>query len=207
MLDDTKLSYKRLNEANLGRIISRITEPILWIPLVLWLVMSKLRFAPGQTVNDFFVALFFFFIVPLGYALFVIFIKKTVDIDISDKNKRIKFASLPMSSFAIGVVISFFINKQLFIIALAAFVSILALVAITYHSKISYHSGLNALYFCIINYLYNWDFWWLFLILIPIGWGRLATKKHNIVQLVAGGLVSALSFFALTYIFNNFLGW
>jgi hypothetical protein len=201
MFDDSKLNYKRINGVNLGKIISRATEPIMWIPFVLWLVMDKLRFAPEQAYNDYFIALLFFYIFPLGYALYVIFITKTVDIDISDQDKRIRFALWPMFSVLIGVVISYFINKVLFIIALAAFISALVLVTITYHSKISYHSGLNALYFCIINYLYNWEFWWLFLILIPISWGRWALKKHSIVQLCAGVVASGATFFSVTYVF------
>ena len=205
MLEVVKQNYKQLNEASLGRIVSRATEPIIWIPLVLWLVIGKLHITTGKIISDYLITLFFFFIFPLGYALFVIFIKKSVDIDISDKDKRIKFASLPMASFAIGVVVSYFINQQLFIIALATFVSTLLLVAITYHSKISYHSGLNTLYFCIINYLYNWEFWWLFLILLPISWGRWALKKHSIVQLCAGVVASGATFFSVTYVFVRLL--
>lgn len=205
MLNESKPNHKRINEVNMGRIISRISEPIIWIPVVLWLVMGKMRFTPGQTLNDYFVTLFFFFVFPLSYALYVIFITKAVDIDISDKDKRIKFALWPMFSVAIGVIITYFINKELFIIAIAAFTSTLVLLAITYHSKISYHSGLNALYFCIINYLYEWDFWWLFLILIPISWGRWALKKHSIVQLCAGVVASGATFFSVTYVFMRLL--
>lgn len=201
MPNASKLTNKGLNEENMGRIISRLTEPIIWIPLVLWIVLEKLQSSLGKIVNYYFITLFFFFIVPFGYALFVIFIKKDLDIDISDKSKRIKFAVLPMLSFAIGVTITYFIDKQFFIITLAAFMSTMLLVVITHLFKISYHSGLNALYFYVVNYLYNWHFWWLFLLLIPISWGRWTMKKHTIMQLFAGVIVSTFTFFLITKIF------
>lgn len=201
----SKLISKRLNNKNLGRLISRVSEPLIWIPLVLWFVLKKLSYPTEQVINDYLILLTFFFLIPLAYSLFIIFIKKDVDIDISDKSKRIKFALLPMASFAIGVGSAYFINKQFCVITFAAFMSTLVLVLITRRSKISYHSGLNAMYFCSINYLYNWSFWWLFLFLIPIGWGRWTLKKHSVTQLIAGIVASTSTFLLTTGTFMRLL--
>ncbi len=184
-----------------AQIISRITEPLIWLPLMVWLVLSNVSLPVHQQVVWFPVLLLFVFVIPFGYFLYLVFIRKEFDIDVTRRSKRVDFTLKCMASFAVAVGITLFLNRELFIITGAVFLSTLSLILVTIYWKISFHGGLNTLIYSTVNYLYDWQFWWLFLILIPIGWARLAMDKHNLSQYAAGVLLSAAVFFTVTGLF------
>ncbi len=184
-----------------ARIISRATEPLIWLPLMIWLVLHNVNLPARQQVIYYPILLLFVFVIPFGYFVYLVFVKKEFDLDISQRKKRIGFTLKSMVSFAVAVAITFFLNRELFIITSAVFLSTLGLVLITLRWKISFHGGLNTLIFYTVNYLYNWRFWWLFLLLIPIGWSRLVMKKHNLDQFLAGTALCAAIFFLVTGLF------
>lgn len=177
----------------MAQVISRISEPIFWLPLMIWLVLGNMNIPRDKQVIYYPVLLIFVFVIPFTYFLYLVYIRKEFDFDITDRTKRIGFTLKSMASFAVAVALTYFMDKQLFILTMAVFFSTLSLVLVTLKWKISFHGGLNALIYCTVNYLYDWKFWWLFLLLIPIGWARLVMKKHDLSQLIAGiGLCTAI---------------
>ncbi len=182
----------------IARLISRVTEPLIWVPLMIWLVLRQVNLSAYERRVYYPVLLFFIFVIPFGYFIYLVSIKKVFDPDISERSNRVSLTLKSMVSFALAVFLTFFMARELFIITGAVFLSTLSLVLITTRWKISFHSGLNTLAFCTVNYLYNWRLWWLFLLLIPIGWARLALQKHNLAQLIAGMLISAAIFLIVT---------
>lgn len=182
----------------LAQIISRVSEPILWLPLIIWLVLSHMDIPVEKQIVYYPVLLFFVFIIPFAYFFYMVFVKKRFDIDITDRSKRVGFTLKSMASFTVAVILTYFIDRELFYITLAVFLSALGLVLITMRWKISFHGGLNALIFSTVNYLYSWEYWWLFLLLIPIGWSRLKLKKHNPAQLIAGITLCITVFWLVT---------
>ncbi len=184
-----------------ARIVSRATEPLIWLPLMIWLVLRNVNLPVYEQVIYYPILLLFVFIIPFSYFIYLVFVKKEFDMDISERSKRVGFTLKSMGSFAVAVAVTFFVNRELFVITIAVFLSTLSLVLITMHWKISFHGGLNTLIFYTVNYLYNWRFWWLFLLLIPIGWARLVMKKHNMVQFLAGTALCAAIFFLITELF------
>jgi len=184
-----------------AKIISRITEPLIWLPLMVWLVLRNVSLPVHKQVVYFPVLLLFVFVIPFGYFLYLVLIRKQFDVDITQRIKRVDFTLKCMVSFAVAVGITFFLNRELFIITGAVFLATLSLVLVTIYWKISFHGGLNTLIYSTVNYLYGWQFWWLFLILIPIGWARLTMNKHDFSQYAGGILLSAAVFFAVTGLF------
>lgn len=182
----------------MARVISRIAEPIFWLPLMIWLVLSNMNITPDKETIYYLVLLIFVFIIPFTYFLYLVYIRREFDFDISERTKRIGFTLKSMASFAVAVALTYFMDKQLFVLTAAVFVSVLALVLVTLKWKISFHGGLNALIYSTVNYLYDWNFWWLFLLLIPIGWARLVMKKHDLSQLIAGILLCTGIFTLIT---------
>lgn len=181
-----------------ANIISRIAEPLLWVPVMIWLVVTHVSI-PGSKQQIYFpVLLLFVFVIPFGYFLYLLFIKKEFDIDITDRRKRLGFTLKSMLSFGIALVFTYFMDKELFVITGAVFFATLGLILITTRWKISFHGGLNTLIFCTVNYFYHWRFWWLFLLLIPIGWARIIMQKHTLSQFVAGSVLCAVIFLSLT---------
>lgn len=174
-----------------AKIISRVCEPIIWAPLMIWLTMSKVPIPTEKKIFYYPILVFFVFVIPFGYFMYLVYVKKELDIDVTQREKRMGFTIKSMMSFAIAVLITYFVERKLFVIATAVFLSVLALIIITNWWKISFHGGLNTLIIITLNYLYNWRFWWVFLLLIPIGWARLMLKKHDLAQYFAGVLVCA----------------
>ncbi|WP_418792109.1 hypothetical protein [Phosphitispora sp. TUW77] len=182
-------------------VISRITEPLIWLPLIVWLVLRKVSLPADKKEAYFSVLLLFVFVIPFTYFLYLIFVKKEIDIDVTQRSKRIGFTLKSMVSFSVAVGITFFLSRELFIITGAVFLATLSLVLVTLYWKISFHGGLNTLIYSTVNYLYAWEYWWLFLFLIPIGWARLTMRKHDLSQFVGGVLLSAAIFFIIIGLF------
>lgn len=191
-------SLNKTSSIQAAKFISRAGEPIIWVPFVIWLTLENVHINPEQKLF-YFTALFFFaFLIPFIYFMYKVFLKKDFDIDITRREKRSGFILRSMISFSVAVGLSYFADRTLFIVSLAVLVSTLILVIITTRWKISFHGGLNTLLLMTVNYLYNWRFWWLFLLLIPIGWARLVLKKHDLGQFIAGTAVCATVFMLVT---------
>ena len=186
----------------LANIVSRLTEPLFWLPVMIWLVVSKVKIPADKQLIYYPVLLLFIFVIPCVYFLYLIFVKKEFDIDITERSKRLGFTLKSMISFGIGFILSYFMDKELFTITGAVFLSSLSLILVTTRWKISFHGGLNTLTFCTVNYFYHWRFWWMFLLLIPIGLARIIMKKHSPAQFVAGTVLCAVIFWSVTGFLN-----
>ncbi|MHB9093498.1 MAG: hypothetical protein ACYC21_02405 [Eubacteriales bacterium] len=195
-LAKTGISDNKKSKA--AEIVSRAAEPLVWLPLMIWLVLWHVNLPGEKRIVYYLVLLVFIFVIPFGYFMYLVFIKREFDLDVTQRNKRIGFTLKSMVSFAVAAVLTYFMNRELFVITSAVFISTLSLILITIRWKISFHGGLNTLIFCTVNYLYNWQFWWLFLLLIPIGWARLTMKKHTPAQFVAGVTLCAAIFWIVT---------
>lgn len=181
-----------------ANVISRLAEPLLWLPVMIWLVVSHVSIPPGKQMIFFPVLLLFVFVIPCGYFVYLLFIKKEFDIDITERSKRLGFTLKSMLSFGIALIFAYFMDRELFTITAAVFFATLSLIIITTRWKISFHGGLNTLTFCTVNYFYHWRFWWLLLLLIPIGWARIIMHKHTLAQFLAGSVLCAAIFLSVT---------
>ena len=201
MSSDNMFSHSRTLIA--AKIISRITEPLIWLPLMIWVVLHNVNLPYQKQITYYPVLLLFVFIIPFGYFLYLVFIRREFDLDVTERSKRVGFTLKAMASFAVAVGIAFFMSRELFVITAAVFFATLGLVLVTFHWKISFHGGLNTLIFSTVNYFYDWQFWWLFFLLVPIGWARLVMRKHDLSQYAAGVLLSGAIFFALTGLLHS----
>lgn len=182
----------------LANIVSRLTEPLFWLPVMIWLVVNNVRIPAGKQLIYYPVLLLFVFVIPCGYFLYLLLVKKEFDIDITERGKRLGYTLKSMISFGIGFILTYYMDQELFVITGAVFLSTLILIVVTARWKISFHGGLNTLVFCTVNYFYHWRFWWMFLLLIPIGMARLIMKKHSLAQFVAGTVVCGAIFLSVT---------
>jgi len=194
-----KPSTNRLKH-KIAEIISRLAEPLFWLPLMIWLVLRRAQLPMREQVINYLILLVFVFIVPFGYFSYLVFVKKEVDMDFTVRSKRVGLIVKSMLSFTAAPIITLFIDRLVFVITTAVYLSTLGLVLVTLKWKISFHAGLNTLIFYTVNYLYDWRYWWLFFLLIPISWARLEMKKHNPAQLIAGVVLPSIIFMIITSI-------
>lgn len=146
----------------------------------------------GQFLPWMITFLLFAIIIPGVYVLWLLESRQIRDIHISDKNARkIPFLITGASSI-IGAIILFVLNaaKPVTMIGVAYAVNVIGIAIITQFWKVSIHTALYSAIVTIVVILFGVQFWWLYLILIPLAWSRIYRKRHTIWQAVAGSLIA-----------------
>lgn len=150
--------------------------------------------------------LFFAVIVPGVYVLWLIETKKIRDIHINFiGDRKFPFLLAGLSS-AIGAILLFILGaaKPVATIGTIYAVNVIAIAFLTQVWKISVHTALYTSVVTIITILFGINFWWLYLILIPLMWSRVHRQRHTIWQTVAGSLLAFVLTSATFWIFGYF---
>lgn len=175
----------------LAQIISKIFGPEGALPLYLiGLLVLRGGLTQEQIIHLVPMLLFFDWLVPLISLVILIKLGKVSDLDVSKRTERPVILLIILASTAAATLFSFFWGNQLvfhlyFIQTILTFV----LTLISFFYKISLHTALNTFLFLVVNYLYNWKFAWVLVLLIPIAWARWELKKHTLPQLVLGMII------------------
>jgi hypothetical protein len=185
----SKQKYNRL----LARIISRVLDPILIIPLLLTLSAWN-AFHNGQRWR--FLTLLILLDAVLPGLVLVYFVEKHKIGSGWDIQKRAE--RLPIFVFVIfchlaGVLIAWFLGKYPLAQYLTSFwILALMFALITLKWKISVHVGvLSALAtFLILTRGFEWL--WMFALVAMVAWARITNKNHTWEQALAGGVLPAL---------------
>jgi hypothetical protein len=175
----------------LAKIISRIFEPTFEIPIIL-IVATSTAYLNGYRWRFLALLLFLDAILPGLYFLYLLKTKKAKDWDLSRRKDRLPLFKFATACHLAGVLVAFLINREpLAQILLAFWFLALIFTAITNYWKISLHSGVNSTLavFAILMYGPNTRAWLLLLLPIIVSWARIAYKKHDLLQVVAGALV------------------
>lgn len=175
----------------LAQIISKIFGPEGALPLYLigFLVLRG-GLTQEQIIHLVPMLLFFDWLTPLISLVILIKLGKVSDLDVSKRTERPVILLIILASTAAATLFSFFWGNQLvfhlyFLQTILTFV----LTLISFFYKISLHTALNTFLFLVVNYLYNWKFAWVLILLIPIAWARWQLKKHTLPQLVLGMII------------------
>lgn len=179
-------------------LISRLFDPFFETPLFLFFLIAKSGLPPQRQLILTAVILFEF-VLLFGYFLLARRRKEISDWDISDVRQRRRLYLLTsVCLLSLLVFFRIFGNPFLFNLGLILCFLTLAVTAITFFWKISVHAVANTTFILYLNFLFGWQYFWLFLILPPLLWARFVLKKHTPKQLLAGVLlptVVVLSFF------------
>lgn len=177
----------------LAKLISIILGPHVWIPLLFFILVLKTNLTPQQLKIIFPTVLIFQVIIPLLYLIFAPKLNWSEKWDMEKIKERKPFLLLfILLSLLTSTVICFYGNLLLLELNIILLSLILILSAITLFWKISLHTSINTAGAIVINYLYNWQLPWLYLVIPIIFWGRLKSKKHTINQLLAGFALTTL---------------
>lgn len=171
-------------------IISRVFDfPLLAIVLLIAALFNTgLSTTQIKTLATYLVVLDIVF--PI--ALFLVLLRKgkLSDIDITIRQERYWLFGLATITFLISTIMVYYLaNYQFFILNLTLFLVALTLFIITLRWKISGHLIMNCSAIFIINYLFDWRFLWLFLIIPLVAFARFYLRKHTIPQIVAGAIL------------------
>ncbi len=188
----------------ISSIISRIFDPILISPLILFFISW---ITPTSLSKNIFFLLLMLIIFVSSVVSFYILRKLDLikDRDITNREERPLFFSIVLLSIVVFLLYIFFFDKQqAFIFLLKVLSPFFAFYLISFFYKVSGHGFINSLFFMVL-FLFlikinKFNFLWLGLMLISIfaiGWARVKLKKHTLLQVIIGSLLPWISFFML----------
>lgn len=148
--------------------------------------------------------LLFSIIIPGIYILWQLEIGKIHDLHISDQNERKSPFLIAGISAIIGLIILIILGaaRPVIVVAVAYSINTMIVGLITQYWKISIHMALFSSVATVTLILYGTNYWWLFLILIPLAWSRVHRKRHTVSQAVAGAILAFVVTMAVFGVFG-----
>lgn len=167
--------------------------PHVWLPTLFIIIILNSGLNKTQLKIIFPVVLVLQVIIPLLYLILAPRLGWANEWDMKDKSERRPiFILIIFLTLISSAMIFFYGNQFLLQLNIIILTLVLVLFAITFFWKISLHLSMNTAGSIIINYLYNWKAWWLFIAIPLVFWARLKLKKHTVAQLYAGFIISAV---------------
>ena len=170
----------------LAKIISRIFDPVILIPLILVVVVW---FAYVNGYRWQFVALIFVIDAVCPGVAFLVQQSKSgfKDWDIHDRKARIPLFIATLFFHGLGVVVAFGLGQILVAqILLGLWMLAIVYAIVTVYWKVSVHAGVNATIATLLLLFGGWQFWWVWLIVVLVAWSRVVDKDHTVQQVLVG---------------------
>jgi len=168
--------------------ISAVLSPYVAAAIFITVVV----YSYAQDLNQFlpWMITFFLFaiIVPGFYILWQLETKNIQDIHMAKLSERkIPFLIAAVSS-VVGAIVLYYLGaaKPVFVISVVYAINTVFIAIITQFWKISVHTGMYASIATISLIVFGTNFWWLYLLLVPLSWARVFRRRHTIWQTVAG---------------------
>lgn len=176
----------------LAKIISRVFDPIIEIPLLLALSVWY-AFVNGLAWKFLIVLLFVDAVLPSAFFLYLLKKHEISNWDISKRAQRIPFYGFTMLAHLAGVGLAMLTGRMVETQILLVF-WILGMIffGITTVWKISVHAGVNSALATFMVYLGGVSWVWLYLILIPVGWSRVVLGHHKLDEYIVGAVLAAV---------------
>lgn len=99
------------------------------------------------------------------------------------------FGLLAICYFISTIVLLFWGNNLSFVLNLILFILTATIWLVTFKFKLSGHMAWNGAMIFVINFLFGWSYFWLFLLLAIIGFSRVYLKKHTFEEVLVGAIV------------------
>lgn len=139
------------------------------------------------------VLLFVDLVVPFVFFLTMLHHKQIMDWDIRERRQRLPLYIFTVLCHLGGVWLAHELGRLELAQLLFVFWAMgLIFAGVTVYWKISLHGGVNAFLITLINYFYDWKYWWLYLIVILVGWARVRGGHHTLYQYWVGVFVGVV---------------
>jgi hypothetical protein len=180
-------------DQKLANWLSILLGPHTWLPLLFLILIFKTNLSQQELKIILPTVLIFQVIIPLLYLILAPKLNWVEKWDMEKTEERKPFLFLLIIlSLLTSTIICFFGNLLLLKLNITLLSLILVLSIITLFWKVSLHVSINTASAIIINYLYNWELPWLYIIIPLTFWSRLKLKKHSLNQLLAGFALTTL---------------
>lgn len=142
-------------------------------------------------------------VIPFVYVLYAVRSKKVTSWDLPVKEERrivmLIFLLDSLITLLLGLSLGNELLRNILIIFLAQCVASLM---ITYYWKVSLHVLINTVGVIFVNFLFHWQYPWLYILIPLVMWARYILKQHDIYQLLGGFGVGASISLGLLHLFN-----
>lgn len=141
-------------------------------------------------------------LVPNLYILFLFKNNKINDLHVPNRGDRVKPLIITNISYLIGYFVLSIINAPLFLksIFIIYIITTIILTAITSLWKISFHTSWITFVVVTFYVLLGKEVLFLLLFIPLVGWARVAIKRHTVMQVIMGSVISGVtSLFIYTY--------
>lgn len=175
----------------LAFIISHLLDPTITFPFLLAIMIFKSGLSLAQ-IKILLPSLFVIdLVIPGAYFVFALRQHWVSDWEMSKREERLAPYGITLVCWLIGLILvhrwgnDFLLNLGLtfYLVALSGSV-------ITVFWKISVHTAATTSVALVLNFLFNWQFPWLYVVIPVVAWARWQRQKHTISQLMGGFLLS-----------------
>lgn len=186
----------------LAKIISYGLDPSLMWPLFIIIILLGTGLTEEQTQRVFMPLFILELLAPVALLGYFHRIGKISDWEMTDVKERRMYFTLVTVLHAISFICLYIWGNEL---AWQIRLIILAIeivgTAVTYFWKVSIHLAAYTFVITTLNVLFGWQWWPLFLLILPLMWARVVRKKHTVMQTVVG---AGLSFGLMASLLNVF---
>ncbi len=180
----------------LAKTVSQLFGPFSLLPLVLVIVpLFNVGLSHSQLIILGPILVVTHIISPIAVFIYFFVVGKVSDLDVTIRREREQLYTLASIGPWLGALAGFVWGAPLLaklLVLLAITVTLLTF--FTYVEKVSAHMAVNTAAYFIINILFDWRYWWLFLLLILIAWSRRYLHRHTVHQLILGTLIPVVVF-------------
>lgn len=175
-----------------ARLVSNILAPVtVSLPLVALVALYHARNVPLALLYAL-LTLFFLSIGPLIYIVIAVRLGKISDIDVSRRTERAGPFLFGISSVLVGWLVLILLQgpRNLQTVLIITAVSGIVMMVTTLWWKISIHASTMGGAATMLTAFYGAVMLPTFLLLILVSWSRVVLRRHTVLQVVAGSLVS-----------------
>lgn len=180
---------------HIARFISFIFGPIFW---VIFFLISSYYTGLLQTKNDILFIALITFIIPITLFIILLITKKISDLDITTRKERLPIL-ISINICMLGLL--YFLNMRHFVALLHMAKIVYTIVTIssviTLFYKISFHITFSYTFAVLINALFGFRLWYLYLIIPAVFWSRLTLKKHTIMQMFLAMCIDSIIMYTM----------
>lgn len=180
-----------MSKEQIARVLSILLGPQIWLPLLFIVIIFRSGLNYQQLLVIFPSALILQVVIPLTYLYIAPKVGLATAWDLPKREERYLFLSICFIASLITCFISYYYGTSLlFKLNLLLLILFTIIFVTTLYWKISLHTSLNTVGSILINYLFGWSLWWVYLSIPLVFWARLVLKRHTLIQLIVGIIIS-----------------
>ena len=182
-------------------IISRLSEPFFLLAILGVLVLGSDHFTGFNRLWWALGLVLILGVLPLMTLWLGVKKIKNIDIDFTKKEQRTPFILIILFYWLLGALLAWGLGSPRFVLSIllvGVIVNLLVLI-INFYWKVSNHTLVLTAVIFFINQLFDWSYWWLFIVIPLVAWSRWVQGKHTIWQLIGGTGLGVLAWGLLIF--------